>query len=347
MSDFLLQFLRLKTDEENMETLQYKDFGVDIDEGNSFVQALKPLVKETFSPLVLGGLGGFSGCFAMPTGYKNPILCAATDGVGSKLSLALSHNKLDNIGIDLVAMCVNDLICDFAVPMFFLDYYATHKLVSEDALRIVRGIAEGCKQAKCALIGGETAEMPSVYAKGDFDLAGFAVGIAERDDIQKRSSIAEGDVILGLKSSGFHSNGFSLVRGIIDTKKINVEMDFLGKTLIDSILEPTRIYVEPFLQHKDSIKGLAHITGGGIKENLIRILPENTQAIISESAIEIPEIYQFFLPYVDKEEAWRVFNMGVGMVVIVPKENAQKLAQSMQASIIGHIQTGQKQVIIK
>lgn len=330
-----------------MKTLQYKDFGVDIDEGNSFVHALKPIVKETFNPLVLGDLGGFSGCFAIPTNYKNPILCAATDGVGSKLNLALIHNRLDNIGVDLVAMCVNDLICDFATPMFFLDYYATHKLVKEDALRIMRGIAEGCKKSRCALIGGETAEMPSVYAKGDFDLAGFAVGIAEREDIQKRSSITEGDIILGLQSSGFHSNGFSLVRGIIDTKNINVEMDFFGGKLIDSILKPTQIYVSTFLQHKDSIKGLAHITGGGIKENLIRILPENTQAIIDESAIEIPEIYNFFLPYIDKEEAWRVFNMGVGMAIIVSKENAQELIQSAQAFVIGHIQMGQKRVIIK
>lgn len=330
-----------------METLQYKDFGVDIDEGNNFVQALKPLVKETFNPLVLGGLGGFSGCFAMPTNYKNPVLCAATDGVGSKLSLALKYKKLDGIGIDLVAMCVNDLICDFATPLFFLDYYATHKLISEDALRIVGSIAEGCKQAQCALIGGETAEMPSVYAKGDFDLAGFAVGVAEKDDIQKRSSIKDGDVVLGLPSSGFHSNGFSLVRGIIDTKNINVECEFLGKSLLDSILEPTNIYVANFLKHKDLIKGLAHITGGGIKENLIRILPDNTQAIIEEKAIRIPEIYKFFLPYIEKEEAWRVFNMGVGMAVITSKENAQLLAESMQAYIIGHIQTGNKQVIVK
>lgn len=330
-----------------METLKYKDFGVDIDEGNNFVQVLKPLVKETFNPLVLGGLGGFSGCFAMPTNYKNPVLCAATDGVGSKLSLAIQYKKLDNIGIDLVAMCVNDLICDFATPLFFLDYYATNKLVSEEALCVVSGIVEGCKLAKCALIGGETAEMPSVYSKGDFDLAGFSVGIAEKDDIQKRSNIKDGDVVLGLPSSGFHSNGFSLVRGIIDTKNINVECEFLGHRLLDSILEPTNIYVETFLQHKDLIKGLAHITGGGIKENLIRILPDNTQAIIDESAIHTPEVYKFFLPYIAKEEAWRVFNMGIGMAVIVSKEKAQALADSMQAYIIGHIQTGQKKVVIK
>lgn len=346
---FLLQFFAVINDlyGEIMETLQYKDFGVDIDEGNDFVQALKPLVKETFNPLVLGGLGGFSGCFALPTNYKKPILCAATDGVGSKLSLALAHNRLDNIGIDLVAMCVNDLICDFATPLFFLDYYATHKLVSADALRIVRGIAEGCKMAQCALIGGETAEMPSVYAKGDFDLAGFAVGMAEQDDIQRRATISEGDVILGLASSGFHSNGFSLVRGIIDTKNINVRDEILGKPLIDLILTPTRIYVKEFLEHKDKIKGLAHITGGGLKENLIRILPDNTQAIIDENSIRTPELFQVFLPYIAKEEAWRVFNMGVGMVLVVPKEHAKELAESMQAMVIGHIQTGQKEVILK
>lgn len=330
-----------------METLQYKDFGVDIDEGNSFVQMLKPLVKETFNPSVLGNLGGFSGCFAMPTNYKNPILCAATDGVGSKLSLALAYHKLDNIGIDLVAMCANDLICDFAKPLFFLDYYATHKLESKEALQIMRGIVEGCKMSQCALIGGETAEMPSVYAKGDFDLAGFAVGMAEKDDMQKRENISNGDLILCLPSSGFHSNGFSLIRGIIDTKKIDVEVEFFGQTLIDFILAPTNIYVDRFLKHKDLIKGLAHITGGGIKENLIRILPDNTQAIIDESAIVIPEVYQPFLKYVSKEEAWRVFNMGVGMTVVVSKENAQLVATGMGASVIGHIQTGNRQVIIK
>lgn len=330
-----------------METLQYKDFGVDIDEGNDFVQALKPLVKETFSESVLGGLGGFSGCFAMPQGYKKPILCAATDGVGSKLTLALTHKKLDNIGIDLVAMCVNDLICDFAKPLFFLDYYATHKLVSSDALQIVRGIAKGCKEAECALIGGETAEMPSVYAKGDFDVAGFALGVAEYADIQKRATIQHGDVVIGLPSSGFHSNGFSLVRGIIETKGIDVESEFYGKSLLDSILEPTRIYVKESLACKDSIKGLAHITGGGLKENLIRILPENIQAVIDEKAIEIPKVYEPFLPYVAKEEAWRVFNMGVGMVVVVAKEHADSIANAMKGSVIGYIQAGDRAVTIK
>ncbi len=330
-----------------MNKLKYKDFGVDIDEGNNFVQDLKPIVKETFNSMVLGGLGGFSGCFRMPNNYKNPILCAATDGVGSKLSLAIEYDGLEEIGIDLVAMCVNDLICDFAKPMFFLDYYATHKLINAEAIKVIKGIANGCRQAQCALIGGETAEMPSVYAKGDFDLAGFAIGIAEEEDIKKRLDIKDGDIILGLPSSGFHSNGFSLIRGIITSKKIDILRDLHGQRIIDLILKPTKIYVDDFLKCKDKIKALAHITGGGIKENFIRILPDNMQAIIDEKSIQIPEIFKLFLPHIDKEEAWRVFNMGIGMAIVVSGEHAQSIMQDIQAYIIGHIETGDKRVILK
>lgn len=335
-----------------MDTLTYKDFGVDIDEGNSFVQDLKPLVKQTFNNHVLGGLGGFSGCFEIPQGYKNPVLCSATDGVGSKLSLAISYNKLHGIGIDLVAMCVNDLICDFAKPLFFLDYYATHKLIKAQALEVLKGIIEGCKIADCALIGGETAEMPSIYAKGDFDLAGFAIGIAEKEEINKRESIQDGDVVLGISSSGFHSNGFSLIRGIIETHRIDMFQKIHDKTLIDWILEPTYIYVPYFLQHKDKIKALAHITGGGIVENLIRVLPHNKQAIISEDLIQIPQIFHVFLPHVAKQEAFRVFNMGIGMTLVVAKEDVDSFlnishVNGMQTYVIGHIQSGEKQVLLK
>ncbi len=346
LSGFLLQCVYCIF-EDYMDKLKYKDFGVDIDEGNNFIQDLKPLAKETFSDMVFNGLGGFSGCFEMPKNYKNPIICAATDGVGSKLSLAIQHNRLEEVGIDLVAMCVNDLICDFAKPMFFLDYYATHKLIKSDAINIIKGIVKGCKQSHCALIGGETAEMPSIYAKGDFDLAGFAVGIAEKDDMEKRQNIKDGDIILGLPSNGFHSNGFSLIRGIISSKNIDVLCDFHGNYLIDSILKPTKIYVEDFLLCKNKIKALAHITGGGIKENLIRVLPDNMKAIIDEKSIQIPEIFKFFLPYIDKEEAWRVFNMGIGMAIIVSGEHAQSIMQDIQAYIIGHIEIGNKQVILK
>ncbi|RDU66965.1 phosphoribosylformylglycinamidine cyclo-ligase [Helicobacter didelphidarum] len=335
-----------------METLKYKDFGVDIDSGNDFVKILKPLVQNTFNPNVLGGLGGFSGCFEIPKGYKNPILCAATDGVGSKLSLAIEYNKLESIGIDLVAMCVNDLICDFAKPMFFLDYYATHKLIHTDAIKVLNGIVQGCKMADCALIGGETAEMPSIYQKGDFDLAGFAVGIAEKSDILKRQNIQSGDIILGFASSGFHSNGFSLLRGIIQKKSINMLQKIGGQTLIDLILNPTKIYVKDFLQHKTKINALAHITGGGIQENLIRILPENMCAIIDSASIQTPDFFNIFLPYVQQDEAFRVFNMGIGMVIITPKEYVDSILQNSitdksQPYIIGHIEEGKKEVIIK
>ncbi len=330
-----------------MGVLRYKDFGVDIDCGNDFVKALKPLAQKTFSPFVLGGLGGFSGCFEIPKGFKNPILCATTDGVGSKLSLAITHNRLENIGIDLVAMCVNDLICDFATPLFFLDYYATHKLMQSEALQIINGIVQGCKIAQCALIGGETAEMPSIYKKDDCDIAGFAVGIAEKEDVARRHTISSGDVILGIPSSGFHSNGFSLIRGIIETQNINVLQHFQDRTLLDWILEPTQIYVPHFLKCKDRIKGLAHITGGGLKENLIRILPENVMAYIDKNSLKIPKIFDFFLPYVEEQEAFRVFNMGVGMVVVVAKEYAESVIQDTQAYSIGYIASGAKQVVLE
>lgn len=331
-----------------MDNLTYKNFGVDIAEGNRFVQELKHVVKKTFNPLVLGGLGGFSGCFELPNGYKSPVLCSATDGVGSKLKMAIEHDMLDNIGIDLVAMCVNDLICDFAKPLFFLDYYATHKLDTNNALRVVKGIATACEQSGCALIGGETAEMPSIYSKGEFDLAGFAVGIAEKEDLQKRQSIQSGDIILALPSSGLHSNGFSLVRGIIESRNIGITQVMQnGKTLLQSMLEPTRIYVKEFLHFNNEIKGLAHITGGGLKENVVRILGDDVCAIIDESSIKIPSVFNIFLPYISKEEAFLVFNMGVGMVLIVPKEHVLNIISNSDAYVIGHIESGLREVIIR
>ncbi|RDU70865.1 phosphoribosylformylglycinamidine cyclo-ligase [Helicobacter aurati] len=331
-----------------MNTLTYKNFGVDIAEGNHFVQELKPLVQTTFNPLVLGGLGGFSGCFEIPKGYKNPILCSATDGVGSKLKLAIEHDKIDNIGIDLVAMCVNDLLCDFATPLFFLDYYATHKLVKDTALRVMKGIVAACKQSQCALIGGETAEMPSIYAQNEFDLAGFAVGIAEKMDLEKRQHIRNGDIVLAFPSNGLHSNGFSLLRGIIETKNIDImQSTERDSTLLDSLLQPTRIYVREFLTFKDRLKALAHITGGGLKENLIRVLPCNTRAIIQESSIRVSAVFQPFLPHITKEEAFLVFNMGIGMTAITTKEEASYIITHSDAYPIGHIESGEQEVIIQ
>lgn len=331
-----------------MDKISYKDCGVDIQKGNDFVSHLKSLTQDTFSPFVLGGIGGFSGCFEIPHGYTNPVLCAATDGVGSKLKLALDSNRVDDIGVDLVAMCVNDLICDFAKPLFFLDYYATHSLDVDKSLRIVRGIARGCKLAECSLIGGESAEMPSIYKKGDFDLAGFSVGIAEKQDlINRRSNIKDGDIILGFSSSGFHSNGYHLIQGVIKNHNIDIYKEIAGKYLIDLLLEPTRIYVKEFLKYKAKIKALAHITGGGIEENLIRILPEDMEAVVKKSLLKTQDFVKEITAFVDEEESFKVFNMGVGLIVIVDKNDADSIISSSDACKIGVVKTGRKKVIIE
>lgn len=324
-----------------MQSFQYKDFGVDIDSGNEFVNRLKPLVKETFSPLVLGGLGGFSGAFTLPSDVKEPVICVSSDGVGSKLSLAIAHNRLEDIGIDLVAMCVNDLICDFAVPLVFLDYYAVNSLDIEKSLVVLKGVIKGCKIAGCSLIGGESAEMPSIYRAGEFDLAGFGLGVAERADMDRRQSISDGDVVLGLPSSGFHSNGYSLIRGIIESKKLSLD------SMLSSLLKPTRIYVDIFKRFRADIKALAHITGGGIAENLVRVLPKNVSAIIDSKAIKTPQIIESFLPFVDRQEAFRVFNMGIGMAIVASKNKADSIMQNSDAYIIGHIESTQGKSEVK
>lgn len=325
--------------------ISYKDAGVDIDAGNSFVNAIKPFVKLTHNDNVLGGIGSFSGAFRLPTGYKNPALLAATDGVGTKLRLAIKAQKYDTIGIDLVAMCVNDLICNFATPLFFLDYYATDRLIVEKGVDIIKGISEGCKLANCALIGGETAEMPGVYKKDDFDLAGFAVGMAEIDEIDRTKFVKEGDVLLALPSSGIHSNGYSLVRKIVFEEidmSMNEKID--GKRMIDILLTPTRIYVQEFLNFKDKINALAHITGGGIKENLPRVFPENLGAEIRLKNIKIPEVFKFLSKYVKKEEMFKTFNMGVGMIIVANKENAKEIIKNSDAYEIGKVVSGKKEV---
>jgi len=328
-----------------MATISYKEAGVDIDAGNNFVEAIKADVKSTFDKNVIGGIGSFAGAYALPTGYKEPVLLSATDGVGTKLKLTIESGRFDTVGIDLVAMCVNDLICNFGTPMFFLDYYATGKLVPKNAKDVVAGIAEGCRRSECALVGGETAEMPGMYSNDDFDLAGFAVGIAERSEMDTLSNVQAGQVIIALPSSGVHSNGYSLVRKLFFEKLgMSLDDEFNGKSLIDTLLTPTRIYVKEFKANRDKIKALAHITGGGIVENLPRVLPEGMRAKINKEAIRILPIFEFMAQHVEEEEMFRTFNMGVGMVLVVESTDAQAVCDATDGYIIGEIIQGEKGV---
>jgi len=326
--------------------ISYKESGVDIDAGNSLVEKIKPIVKQTFNENVVGGIGSFAGAFRLPAGYKKPVLLSATDGVGTKLKLAIESKKFNTVGIDLVAMCVNDLICNFGEPLFFLDYYATAKLNVEDTADVIKGIAEGCKQSECALIGGETAEMPGMYIKGDFDLAGFAVGIAEEDELNPK--VKEGDILIALPSSGIHSNGFSLVRKLF-FDKLNMKFDdeIEGKKLIDILLTPTRIYVKDFKKLKPFINALAHITGGGIVENLPRVLPEDLEAVVYKDKIRVLPVFEFMSKYVDEKEMFRTFNMGVGMILAVSQENVNNVLKNSDGYIIGEIKKGKKGVNLK
>ena len=327
------------------DKISYKDAGVDIDAGNGFIDDIKADVKSTFDSNVIGGIGSFAGAYELPKGYKEPVLLSATDGVGTKLKIAIESKKLDTVGIDLVAMCVNDLICNFGTPAFFLDYYATGKLVREDAAQVVKGIAEGCKRSECALVGGETAEMPGMYSEDDFDLAGFAVGVAEKSEMDRVSLVKEGQVLLALPSSGVHSNGYSLVRKLFfDKLGMDYNDDFNGKPLYETLLTPTRIYVKEFKAHKDSITALAHITGGGIVENLPRVLPEGIKAVVTKDAIKTLPIFDFMSQYVEESEMHRTFNMGVGMVWVVDEDRAQAIIDATDAYIIGHTEAGEKGV---
>ncbi len=330
-----------------MSNVSYKDAGVDIDAGNAFVEAIKPAVKSTFDKNVIGGIGSFAGAYALPAGYKEPVMLAATDGVGTKLKLAIESGKLDSVGIDLVAMCVNDLICNFGTPLFFLDYYATGRLKVEEAKAVVEGIAEGCRQSECALIGGETAEMPGMYSDNDFDLAGFSVGIAEKSEMNRLEHVKEGDILVALPSSGVHSNGFSLVRKLLFEKlgmKFDDELD--GKPLIETLLAPTRIYVKTFKALKEKINALAHITGGGLVENLPRVLPENMHAVIDSSKIKSLPIFDLIGKHVAKEEMYRTFNMGVGMVLVVSPDNVTDILENSDGYVIGELKLGEKGVTL-
>ncbi|MER2603108.1 MAG: phosphoribosylformylglycinamidine cyclo-ligase [Candidatus Competibacter phosphatis] len=310
-------------------TLSYRDAGVDIEAGNRLVDRIKPHAKRTHRPGVLGGLGGFGALFELPLDrYRQPVLVSGTDGVGTKLKLALELRRHDTIGIDLVAMCVNDVLVVGAEPLFFLDYYATGHLDVEVAAAVIQGIADGCEQAGAALVGGETAEMPGMYGEGDYDLAGFCVGVVEKSRIIDGSRVAPGDVLLGLASSGPHSNGYSLIRKILAVGGAKLDQPFEDRTLGETLLAPTRIYVKPVLQLLTQVEigAIAHITGGGLTENLPRVLPPRTKAIIDTSSWPRPAIFQWLQQQggVAEAEMWRTFNCGVGMVIGVTAEDAER-----------------------
>jgi len=330
-----------------MSTVSYKDAGVDIDAGNQFVENIKPIVKSTFDKNVIGGIGSFAGAYELPTGYKKPVMLGATDGVGTKLKLAIDSGRYDTVGIDLVAMCVNDLICNFGTPSFFLDYYATSKLDIDASTDVVKGIAEGCKQSECALIGGETAEMPGMYSGKDFDLAGFAVGVAEKDEMNRLLHVKAGDILVALPSSGIHSNGYSLVRKLF-FEKLDYKFDTLvdGKPLIDILLTPTQIYVKTFKKLKNKINALAHITGGGIVENLPRVLPEGMQAVVYKDKIQVLPIFKVMAKHVEESEMYRTFNMGVGMVLVVSSENVADVLANSDGYVIGELKEGEKKAVM-
>ena len=331
-----------------MSQISYKDAGVDIDAGNSFVENIKPLVKSTKIPGVMGGIGSFAGAFEIPSGFKEPVMLAATDGVGTKLKLAIDSGIHNTVGIDLVAMCVNDLLCNFGTPSFFLDYYATGKLDVTVATNVVAGIAEGCIRSECALIGGETAEMPGMYSEDDYDLAGFAVGVAEKSEMDRVSLVKAGDKLIALPSSGLHSNGFSLARKVLFEKmNLDFNKDFNGKPLIETLLEPTNIYVKTFKALKNEIVAMAHITGGGIVENLPRALPENLMAEVKKDSIKVLPIFELISEHVDRDEMFRAFNMGVGMILVVEDKDVDKVLSTASGSyLIGEVKKGDREVVM-
>ena len=331
-------------------SITYKDAGVDIDSGNQFVKLIKPLVKATYRPEVMADIGGFGGLFSLNASkYRQPVLVSGTDGVGTKLKVAFKADKHDTIGIDLVAMCVNDIIVQGAEPLFFLDYLATAKLDPEKGAEIIKGISHGCSLAGCALIGGETAEMPGFYSSDEYDLAGFAVGVVERDKIIDGSSITVGNKLIGLASSGLHSNGYSLARKVIFEKLglgINDELPGLDKTVAEELLTPTRIYVKTILNllRDFRINGIAHITGGGLLENIPRVLPNGCKAVINKNSWMMPAIYLIMQQAgnIQEMEMFRTFNCGIGMVLAVPENEAEEVMIRLsglneQAFIIGEV----------
>ncbi|RMF94654.1 MAG: phosphoribosylformylglycinamidine cyclo-ligase [Candidatus Schekmanbacteria bacterium] len=339
--------------------MDYKSSGVDISSGNLFIEKIKPLARSTFTEGVVSDLGGFGGFFRIPQGLKKPCLVSATDGVGTKLKIAFEAGKHSTVGIDLVAMCANDIIVCGATPLFFLDYFATGKLSLDEGIEVVKGIAEGCRQAEMALIGGETAEMPGFYKEGEYDLAGFAVGIVDEANILPSGNIKENDVIIGLASSGLHSNGFSLVRKLFfDELGLSVKDEFpteKGKTVGDVLLEPTKIYVKTVkpLLNAYPVKAIAHITGGGLIENIPRILQKNLSAEINSDSWELPNIFRFIMAQdmIEREELYRTFNMGIGLVLIVDEKESDNIlthciSSGQKGWKIGRIVRGNHKVII-
>ncbi|HUL29031.1 MAG TPA: phosphoribosylformylglycinamidine cyclo-ligase, partial [Thermodesulfobacteriota bacterium] len=328
----------------------YKDAGVDIEKGDAFVQAIKPMVESTFRPEVLTKIGGFAGCFSLNLErYKKPILVSSTDGVGTKLKIAFLANRHETIGIDLVAMCVNDIVVCGAKPLFLLDYLATSKLDPKKSAQVVSGIVKGCVEAECSLIGGETAEMPGFYKKGEYDLAGFTVGIVEDSHLIDGSNVTVGDKIIGIASSGLHSNGYSLVRKLLlDRQKIGLDrhVEEIGEVLSEALLRPTRIYVKTVLNLTRDFKigGIAHITGGGITGNLPRVIPKGCKAVVRKGTWEIPPIFTFLKERgnITEEEMFRTFNNGIGMILVVRSKDAQEISARLhslgeKAFIIGEV----------
>ena len=321
---------------DSKPSLSYKDAGVDIEAGDLLVERIKGVAKRSRRPEVLGGLGGFGALCEIPAGYKHPILVSGTDGVGTKLRLALQLNRHEHIGIDSVAMCVNDLVVCGAESLFFLDYYATGHLNIDTAATVVTGIGEGCIQAGCALVGGETAEMPGMYEGDDYDLAGFAVGVVEKADIIDGKKVGAGDVLIGVASSGAHSNGYSLLRKILDVSKADLNSELDGRSLADVVMTPTRIYVKSMLALVKAlpVHAMAHITGGGLPGNLPRVLPEGCDAIVDESSWNWPPLFQWLQAEgnVERFEMYRTFNCGVGMVVVVPAEHADAAIAQLEST---------------
>jgi len=333
------------------DALTYRAAGVDIDAGNAVVERIKPLVKRTFRPEVMGGLGGFGGLFDLSGKYKEPVLVSGTDGVGTKLKLAQILGRHDTIGIDLVGMCVNDVLVQGAEPLFFLDYFATGKLDVETTVAVVGGIAKGCELAGCALIGGETAEMPDMYPPGEYDLAGFTVGAVEKSQMLSGEGIVAGDVILGVASSGPHSNGYSLIRKILERAGCTpdngrLDLDVSGVKLANALMAPTTIYVKAILDllKGGTVHGMAHITGGGLKENIIRVVPDDLGIALDASTIVLPPVFDWLMREgnVAREEMWRTFNCGIGFTVILPRDAVTAASALLQkhglaSSLIGEV----------
>jgi phosphoribosylformylglycinamidine cyclo-ligase len=334
----------------------YRDAGVDIDAGDELVERIKPRVKRSMRPEVLGGIGGFGALVEVPLDrYRKPVLVSGTDGVGTKLRLAIDTQRHDGVGIDLVAMCVNDVVVQGAEPLFFLDYYASGKLDVDVGERVIAGIVEGCVQAGCALVGGETAEMPGMYHGADYDLAGFCVGVVEKEAIIDGSKTRAGDTVLGLPSSGPHSNGFSLIRKILQLSNADLEADLQGTSLIDRLMAPTRIYVKPILKlmQEISLHGLSHITGGGLVDNIPRVLPDGLEVVLERSAWRREPVFDWLQQQgkVADAEMYRVFNCGIGMTIQVAASDAQRAigilrAAGQEALVIGEVRSGTRGVVI-